>query len=126
MAIVAEADLAASYAEVSDALQAAMRGWMRGSPEERPEAWARSSPITYVEDITAPVLAIQARNDSRIGVTQMENFERRMREHGKEFELDWLDGGHQSFGPDTFIYSWEKMLAFAERVLARKRKVLDN
>ena len=68
MAIVAEADLAASYAEVSDALRAAMRGWMRGSPEDRPEAWARSSPITYAADFAAPVLAIQARNDSRIGV----------------------------------------------------------
>lgn len=121
MAIVGEADLAASYAEVSDALRAAMRGWMRGSPEERPEAWARSSPITYAADFAAPVLAIQARNDSRIGATQMENFERRLREHGKEIELDWLDGGHQSFGPDAMVYCWERMLAFADGVLTRKR-----
>jgi len=66
------------------------------------------------------VLVIQARNDSRIGAAQMENFERRLREHGKEIELDWLEGGHHSFGPDTFIYCWEKMLAFADRVLTRK------
>jgi dipeptidyl aminopeptidase/acylaminoacyl peptidase len=122
MGIVAEADLAESYTEVSEALQAAMRGWMKGSPEERPEAWARSSPITYVADVAAPVLVIQARNDSRIGVKQMEDYERRMREHGKEIELAWLDGGHQSFGPDTMVYCWEKLLSFVEGVLARRTK----
>jgi dipeptidyl aminopeptidase/acylaminoacyl peptidase len=112
MGIVAEADLAVSYTEVSEALRAAMRGWMKGSPEERPEAWARSSPITYVADFAAPVLVIQARNDSRIGVKQMEDFEQRMREHGKEVELAWFDGGHHSVGPDMLVYCWEKMLAF--------------
>lgn len=122
--IVAEADLAASYAEVSDALKAAMRGWMKGAPEDRPEARARSSPITYVADFAAPALVIQARNDSRIGATQMEDFERRMREHGKDLDLVWLDGGHQSFGPDTMVLCWEKALSFLEGV--RGRKVLDN
>ena len=121
MGIVAEADLAVSYTEVSDALRAAMRGWMKGSPEDRPEAWARSSPITYVADFAAPTLVIQARNDSRIGVKQMQDFEQRMREHGKEIELVWLEGGHQSFGPDTVVYCWERMLSFVDGVLARRR-----
>jgi hypothetical protein len=51
----------------------------------------------------------------------MEGYERKMREHGKEIEVVWLEGGHQSAGPQVQIFCFEKMLEFAEGVLARRR-----
>ncbi|HET8684281.1 MAG TPA: prolyl oligopeptidase family serine peptidase [Micromonosporaceae bacterium] len=116
MALAADADMAACYEDSSDALKGALAGWMKGTPEERPEAYRISSPITYAADVTAPVLAIQARNDTRVPPRQMENYERRMRELGKDIEVVWLEGGHTSFGPEAFLHSTELMLAFAERI----------
>jgi dipeptidyl aminopeptidase/acylaminoacyl peptidase len=122
MAMVAEADLASSYEHSSEALRAALAGWMRGTPDERPEAYAKSSPITYAAEVAVPVLVIQARNDTRVPPQQMEAYERRMRELGKDIEVMWLDGGHRSVGPDTLVRSYEKMLEFAAGVLARHRR----
>ena len=50
----------------------------------------------------------------------MEGYERRMRGLGKDIEVVWLDGGHQSGGPDTWVRCHEKMLEFAERVRASR------
>lgn len=41
------------------------RALFKGSPEEKPEAHAKSSPITYVDDVAAPLLVIQGSNDTR-------------------------------------------------------------
>jgi dienelactone hydrolase len=121
MGLACDADLALSYEDASEALKAAMAGWMKGTPAQRPDAYANSSPITYAADFAAPVLIIQARNDTRTPPRQIEVFERRMRELGKELEVTWLDGGHQSVGPDMLIHVFETMLDFAGRTLARKR-----
>lgn len=121
LAIAADADLAMCYEDSSDALKAALAGWMRGTPAERPEAYARSSPIIYAADVAAPVLVIQLRNDTRVPAQQMQGYQQRMRELGKELEVFWLDGGHLSGGPEVWIRCYEKMRDFAEDVLARKR-----
>jgi len=119
MAVAADGDLVASYHEVSDALRAALAGWMRGTPEERPAAYAASSPITYAADVTAPLLVIQARNDTRTPPKQLENYQQRLLELGKEIEVDWFDGGHLSAGPQLWISFQERMLDFANRVRTR-------
>jgi dipeptidyl aminopeptidase/acylaminoacyl peptidase len=119
IAVAADADLAACYEDSSDALRAAVAGWMKGTPSERPEAYARSSPITYAADFTAPVLVINARNDTRVPARQMQRFEQRMRELGKDIELDWLAGGHQSVGPEVWLRCHERMLTFTDRVLGK-------
>jgi dipeptidyl aminopeptidase/acylaminoacyl peptidase len=121
MAVAADADLAVCYEHSSEALRAAVAGWMRGTPSERPEAYAKSSAITYAADVAAPVLVVQMRNDTRVPAEQMEGYERRMRELGKDIEVVWFEGGHQSVGPQMLISCYERMLAFAESVLARKR-----
>jgi dipeptidyl aminopeptidase/acylaminoacyl peptidase len=117
MGLVVDADFAGSYRDASDALRAAIAGWMRGTPEERPEAYAASSAITYCADVGAPLLVIQGRNDSRCPPKQFEAYERRMRELGKDIEVEWFDAGHMSIGPELWISFQERMLAFAERIL---------
>jgi dienelactone hydrolase len=121
MALVAIGDLVAGYEQASDALRAAKAGWMRGTPTQRPEAWRASSPITYAAEVSAPVLVIQARNDTRTPAGQLENYERRMLALGKDIRVVWLDGGHQSVGPDVWVRCYETMLGFAARVLDNHR-----
>ncbi|HZN76536.1 MAG TPA: prolyl oligopeptidase family serine peptidase [Micromonosporaceae bacterium] len=121
LALVADADMAAAYEDASPALKAAVAAWMLGTPDERPEAYAAASPITYAADVAAPVLVIQARNDTRVPPKQMENYEQKMRSLGKDIEVIWYDGGHQSIGPEVMVQWYEAMLEFADRTLARKR-----
>jgi dipeptidyl aminopeptidase/acylaminoacyl peptidase len=118
IAEVAPADLVASYRQASSALQAAMRGWMRGTPDERPEAWADSSPITHAAGVAAPLLVFQARQDSRAPAEQMRAYQRRLQELGKDIEVVWYDGGHLSRGPEQGVEFQQRMIDFAERVLA--------
>jgi dipeptidyl aminopeptidase/acylaminoacyl peptidase len=126
MGIVVDTDLVLAYEDASEALKAAIAGWMKGTPTERPAAYAKSSPVTYAADFAAPVLIIQGRNDTRTPPRQVEIFERRMRELGKELEVSWFDGGHQSVGPDLWVRAFETMLDFAERVLKRQRAMAGS
>lgn len=121
MGLVVEADLASSYHECGEALRNALHGWMRGSPEERPEAYRTSSPITYVPNVGAPLHVVQGRNDTRTPPKQFENYEARMRRAGKDIEVEWYDAGHESLGPKLMIWVTERQLEFAERVLAAHR-----
>ena len=58
--------LAVSYGSSDRWLVVAdQRALFKGSPEEKPEAHAKSSPITYVDDVAAPLLVIQGSNDTR-------------------------------------------------------------
>ena len=43
-------------------LKGVMVAFFGGTPEEKPDQYAASSPITYVENVSAPVLIIQGRN----------------------------------------------------------------
>ena len=94
MAGIAVADRAAQYAEASDAHKAAVAALMGGTPQEKPEQYAASSPITYAAQVQAPVVVIQGRNDSRCPAHQMELYEARMRALGKQITVQWFDAGH--------------------------------
>jgi dipeptidyl aminopeptidase/acylaminoacyl peptidase len=120
IAQVAPVDLAQDYNEVSDALRGAIRAWFGGTPEERPEAYAASSPITYADRLRAPILVFQARNDSRVGPAQMETYIERLRRLGKSIEVVWWDGGHAYPPIDELIDSQERAIAFAAAIVAVK------
>jgi dipeptidyl aminopeptidase/acylaminoacyl peptidase len=121
IALAAVGDYAAAYDQSSDALKAALAGWMRGTPSQLPQAYAACSPITYAADVKAPLLVIQARSDTRTPGPQMQAYYERMRLLGKDIQLEWFEGGHQSFGPGLAVHSYRLMLDFAERTVARHR-----
>ncbi|MGB8981434.1 MAG: prolyl oligopeptidase family serine peptidase, partial [Anaerolineales bacterium] len=119
MAGIAATDWAMSYEDAAENI----RGWLvslfGGTPEEKPEQYRVSSPITYVENVKAPVLIIQGRNDTIAPPRPVEVYESRMKALGKEIEVFWYDTGHGgSFtSMDEAIRHQELMLRFAFRVL---------
>jgi dipeptidyl aminopeptidase/acylaminoacyl peptidase len=121
IAQVAPVDLAQDYHEVSPALQGALRPWHGGTPEELPEAYTASSPITYAGNLRAPVLIFQARNDSRVGPGQMQTYLERLRQLGKSVEVVWWEGGHAYPPLDELIDSQDRALRFASAIVAAKR-----
>jgi dipeptidyl aminopeptidase/acylaminoacyl peptidase len=87
MAGVAVADRAAQFAEVSDQYRAWLTALFGGTPQEKPQQYAASSPITYAERVQAPILVIQGYNDSRCPAGQMARYEVRMKNLGKPIHL---------------------------------------
>jgi dipeptidyl aminopeptidase/acylaminoacyl peptidase len=117
MAVVAIADYTAAYEDASDALKAAMKGWHNGTPQEKREEYLASSPITYAENVRAPVHIIQGRNDTRTPPRQMEMYEARMKSLGKQIEVVWFDAGHQAGDEEQVIEFQEREMLFAYRIL---------
>jgi dipeptidyl aminopeptidase/acylaminoacyl peptidase len=87
-----------------------------GTPQEKPEQYRASSPITYAEHIRAPVLMIQGRHDTRTPAQQAEAHIAKMQALGKAIEVYWHEAGHMAASVARFVEDMERMLRFAFRV----------
>ena len=117
MAVIAIADWAVQYEDSAETLRGYMVSLFGGTPHEQPERYARSSPITYAEDVSAPVLIIQGRNDTRTPARPVEMYEAKLKAMGKPIEVHWFDAGHLGAGIEQDVQHQELMLRFAYRVL---------
>ena len=117
MAGIAIADWAIAHEDTTDTL----RGWRAarfgGTPEEVPERYVASSPITYAEYVKAPVMIIQGRNDTRTPPRSVEAYEAKMKTLGKTIKVHWFDAGHGSLVVNQAVEHHELMLRFAQSVL---------
>ena len=115
MAVVAIADWRLMYEDQAGTLRGYQRSMFGGTPDEKPEAHQKASPITYAERIQAPILVLQGANDTRCPARQMQVYEQRLRELGKSIELHWFDAGHGSLAVEEQIAHQELLLEFAYR-----------
>lgn len=90
------ADYVAAYDDEMDQLKAMDKVLFGGTPSERPQAWAEASPITYVDDVTAPVLVVAGANDPRCPIRQIDNYLDRLSARGAPHEVYRYDAGHGS------------------------------
>lgn len=118
LAGVAISDWKMSFEDSAPTLRGIFQAWFEGTPEEKPEQYAKSSPITYVENVRAPLLIIQGRNDTRTPARPIRVYEEQMRALGKPIEVHWFDAGHGSFVVEQQIEHQELMLRFAYRILS--------
>lgn len=116
MAGIAIADWAMMYEDENPFLRQFQEGLFGGTPAEKPEEHRRSSPVTYADRVSAPVLVIQGRNDTRCPARQMQAYEERMLDLAKEITVDWFEAGHGMRVTEEQVEFKEKMLAFACRV----------
>lgn len=123
IAEVATADWAIEYQDTNPALKRALAAWHADTPDQVPERYAASSPITYLANLTAPLLIRQARNDSRCPPRQMEQYEQAARRLGKPVTVQWDDGGHAPLH-DPLAYL-EQALEFAAGCVAPARRGAD-
>ncbi len=117
IAIVAIADWVLMYEDQAETLRGYQRSLFGGTPQEKPEQHAASSPITYAANISAPLLILQGENDTRCPARQMRVYEQRLRELGKSVEIHWFDAGHGSRAMAQSIELHELMLRWAYRIL---------
>lgn len=97
VAISPVADTAGAYDGQSAELQAQNRARFGGTPQQAPAAYRRASPLTYVDQVRAPVLILASRGDVRGPADQVEVFARALREAGGQVRTSVDEqgaGGH--------------------------------
>jgi dipeptidyl aminopeptidase/acylaminoacyl peptidase len=118
MPSVPVADWAMICEDAADTLRAYDVAVFGGTPEEKPEQYAASSPITYAEKVAARVLIIQGHNDTRTPPRQVQAYETKMRSLGKPIEVVSFEAGHGGWAQvELAIEHQELIMGFAYRVL---------
>nr|WP_296074675.1 prolyl oligopeptidase family serine peptidase [uncultured Actinoplanes sp.] len=107
------ADYLTAYEDETEALRAYDRSLMGGSPEEVPERYRASSPLTYVDSVAAPVLIIAGENDPRCPIRQIVNYVARLRDLGLPHDVYRYDAGHSSLVVEERIRHMEVTVDFA-------------
>ncbi|MFD7442047.1 prolyl oligopeptidase family serine peptidase [Streptomyces sp. NPDC059909] len=117
LAAVPVADYVTAYHDEMEALKAMDRTLLGGTPEEVPERYAASSPLTYVDAVKAPVYISAGVNDPRCPIRQVENYVDRLAARSAVHEVYRYDAGHGSLVVEERIKQVRLELAFAERHL---------
>ncbi|MFJ2672777.1 prolyl oligopeptidase family serine peptidase [Streptomyces sp. NPDC087525] len=117
LATVPVADYVTAYHDEMEALKAMDRTLLGGTPEEVPERFAASSPLTYVDAVRAPVYISAGVNDPRCPIRQVENYVDRLAARGAVHEVYRYDAGHGSLVVEERIKQVRLELEFAVKHL---------
>ncbi|WP_426563979.1 prolyl oligopeptidase family serine peptidase [Angustibacter sp. McL0619] len=113
LAGVPVADYVAAYEDEMEGLKAFDRSLFGGSPEQVPQRYADSSPISYVDAVDVPVLVLAGENDPRCPIRQIENYLVRLAERGVPHQVYRYDAGHGSMVDDERVRQMRVELDFA-------------
>ncbi|MEX2536410.1 MAG: S9 family peptidase [Trueperaceae bacterium] len=87
--------------------KAMLKEWVGDAVEDR-EMLVERSPITYVDDIRAPLLVIQGANDQRVVKAESDQMVERLRSLGREVEYYVDDeSGHGPSSREAGLYWWK-------------------
>ncbi|KPI12033.1 Acylaminoacyl-peptidase [Actinobacteria bacterium OK074] len=117
IAAVPVADYVTAYHDEMEALKAMDRTLLGGTPEEVPERFEASSPLTYVDAVKVPVYISAGVNDPRCPIRQVDNYVARLEGRGVVHEVYRYEAGHGSLVVDERIKQVRLELGFAERYL---------
>lgn len=117
LAGVPVADYVAAFQDEMEGLKAFDRSLFGGTPDEVPEKYADSSPITYIDAVAAPVLILAGENDPRCPIRQIDNYLAALEERSVPFEVYRYDAGHGSYVDDERVRQIRTELSFASRYL---------
>jgi dipeptidyl aminopeptidase/acylaminoacyl peptidase len=111
------ADYVAAYEDEMEALRAFDRSIFDGTPQEVPERYRASSPLSYVDAVSVPVLVLAGANDPRCPIRQIDNYLARLAERRAPHEVYRFDAGHGSLVVEERIRQMAAELDFARRHL---------
>jgi dipeptidyl aminopeptidase/acylaminoacyl peptidase len=111
------ADYVQAYEDETEQLRAFDRSLFGGSPQEVPEVYEQSSPITHLDALRAPVLVLAGANDPRCPIRQIDTWLAAAAERGKVVEVYRYDAGHGSLVVDERVRQLRAELDFVARRL---------
>ncbi|SDO87529.1 Dipeptidyl aminopeptidase/acylaminoacyl peptidase [Nakamurella panacisegetis] len=111
------ADYLQAYEDEMEPLRAYDRALFGGSPDEVPLAYVDSSPLTYVDQVVAPVLILAGENDPRCPIRQIDTYLDALAAHGTPYAQYRYDAGHGSMVVQERIRQVACEIAFARTTL---------
>ncbi|MDQ1743817.1 MAG: hypothetical protein QOE23_2156 [Pseudonocardiales bacterium] len=111
------ADYAAAFGRSTAAVRALDTALFGGTPDELPQAYARSSPSSYLEQVRAPVLLVAGTDDPKCPPEQVQSYANRLRELGVEMELSWTKSGHEGYEVDVLVETLGAVVKFVATAL---------
>ncbi|WP_420635138.1 prolyl oligopeptidase family serine peptidase [Candidatus Palauibacter sp.] len=89
-----------------------------GTPEERPDTYAKSNVVSRIADITAPVLLMHGELDRRVPIQNFENAVAEFERLGKNVEVKtYPEEGHGFRDPANRVDTYSRLEAFFQRHL---------
>jgi dipeptidyl aminopeptidase/acylaminoacyl peptidase len=86
-----------------------------GNPDEVPEAFQRSDPMTYVAAVRTPVIIVAGEHDPRCPIEGVTPWVDAVRAHGGEVEVHTYGAGHHANGMDERVQHMRWVLDFFAR-----------
>ncbi|MFI7246022.1 alpha/beta hydrolase family protein [Streptomyces qinglanensis] len=117
VAVKPVADFAAAHRSGLPALRALDERLFGGTPDEVPERYARSSPVTHAARVTAPVLVVAAARDTKCPPQQIADYLAALRAAGAPHESLWLESGHDGYRGADHVATLRRALEFLHRHL---------
>jgi dipeptidyl aminopeptidase/acylaminoacyl peptidase len=111
------ADYLQAYEDEMEPLRAYDRALFGGSPEDVPDAFIDSSPITYVDAVTAPVLIVAGENDPRCPIRQIDTYLDALAARGATYAQYRYEAGHGSMVVDERLRQVACEIRFAREAL---------
>ncbi|AHH93658.1 prolyl oligopeptidase family serine peptidase [Kutzneria albida] len=111
------ADYVAAYEDEMEPLRAFDRALFGGSPQDLPELYEQCSPLTYVDQVRAPLIVLAGENDPRCPIRQIDNYLDRLAERGAPYEVYRYEAGHGSLVVAETIKQTAIEVDFTRRVL---------
>ncbi|MFI1168857.1 alpha/beta fold hydrolase [Streptomyces sp. NPDC020801] len=112
IAVKPVADWVTAHRTTTPALRALDVRWFGGTPEQVPERYSSSSPLTYAADVAAPLLVVGAGQDAKCPPEQIRTYLTALTAAGVEHEQMWLDTGHDGYDGATHVAVLRRSLAF--------------
>jgi len=117
------ADYLQAYEDEMEPLRAYDRALFGGSPEEVPNAYLDSSPLTYIDEVIAPLLVLAGENDPRCPIRQINTYlealaaRKASGSYTADYALYRYDAGHGSMVVDERIRQVACEIAFVRKAL---------
>jgi dipeptidyl aminopeptidase/acylaminoacyl peptidase len=103
VAIVPIGDYIPAYEDEMEPLKKYDAALFGGTPTEVPEKYARSNPITYIENVRVPMILLVGQNDPRCPSRSVDVYVERLKRLGKPYEEYRYDAGHGSLVIDESL-----------------------
>jgi len=79
---------------------------------DEPDLYRASSPLTYVDDVVAPLFVTAGENDPRCPVRQIDVYVEALRARGHDVQYDRLKSGHGLYDLDVRVHEVRRVIGF--------------
>ncbi|WP_405442947.1 prolyl oligopeptidase family serine peptidase [Streptomyces niveus] len=121
LAFVPMADWTGAYADMNPALRTAMRTFFQRDPDDEPEAFRQASPISWVEQVRAPVWIKTGSHDTRTPPRQVHGYAEALEAAGGDVTVEWFSGGHETSSRTAELADQQRMMDLVAMALRGER-----